>query len=58
MFEKLQGREKDSLFISYGRDAGFPNDICLHGILEDENENLWIPTNQGLAVLIHKAKRL
>ena len=57
MFEKLQGREKDSLFISYGRDAGFPNDVA-YGILEDENENLWIPTNQGLAVFNTQSEKV
>lgn len=35
-------------FISYSESDGLPNNV-IKGILEDENGNLWLSTNQGLS---------
>jgi signal transduction histidine kinase len=39
---------KDSLFVNFGQDEGFPNSV-MYGILENKNQHLWISTNKGLA---------
>lgn len=50
MFEKLQNAdiEKDSLFVRYTADHGFPNEV-IYGVLEDNNSRLWASTNKGIA---------
>ncbi len=49
MFEKLQNvdPEKDSLFVRYTADCGFPNEV-IYGVLEDNKGNLWASTNKGV----------
>lgn len=50
MFEEFSasaGSSKDSLFINFGRQNGFPNEV-IYGILQDDGENLWMSTNMGL----------
>ncbi|TMM56774.1 response regulator [Maribacter algarum] len=41
-------------FISYTESQGLPNNV-IKGILEDENQNLWLSTNQGLTRFDSKA---
>jgi ligand-binding sensor domain-containing protein len=45
----------DSLFVAYGRQHGFPNDV-IYGILEDDNGRLWLSTNKGLVVFDARRK--
>ncbi|MCP4216805.1 MAG: PAS domain S-box protein, partial [bacterium] len=40
---------KDS-FVRYSREDGLPND-CIYGILEDNNNKIWLSTNYGLSRL-------
>ncbi|MDX2304368.1 MAG: two-component regulator propeller domain-containing protein [Microscillaceae bacterium] len=39
---------KKNVFIRFGEKEGLPNDVA-YGILEDNQGNLWISTNKGLA---------
>lgn len=41
--------ENDSLFLNFGYEQGFPNDV-IYGILETPQRELWLSTNKGLAV--------
>ena len=42
-------QKKDSLFVNFGQEEGFPNEV-IYGMLEDAHQNLWISTNKGLVV--------
>ncbi len=46
---------RDSLFVAFGRQHGFLNEV-IYGILEDDRGNLWLSTNKGLAVFDGKVK--
>lgn len=60
MFSKLNGLQKqeyDSLFANFGRPEGFPNEV-IYGILEDQQQNLWMSTNQGLVAFDTKTEQV
>jgi PAS domain S-box-containing protein len=52
---KLIDREKGQ-FTAYTKKEGLPNDV-IYGILEDEQNNLWLSTNKGLSKFNPQTKR-
>ena len=59
MFKLLQSSssEKDSLFLNFSKEAGFPNDV-IYGILEDDHNALWTSTNKGIVEFDKQAGRV
>lgn len=43
----------EAFFIHFTEKEGMPNNT-IHGILEDENNNIWVSTNKGLAKLVRE----
>lgn len=48
---------KDSSYIYYNKAKGLPSDI-VYSIVQDNVNNYWIPTSQGLAQLDHKTRQI
>jgi ligand-binding sensor domain-containing protein/signal transduction histidine kinase len=48
MFEKFTSGELQPEFTSFGTQEGLPNEV-IYGILDDEQGNLWMSTNKGIA---------
>ncbi|MBZ0328236.1 MAG: hypothetical protein K8F54_11560 [Altibacter sp.] len=60
MFDVLSSekeRKNDSLFVNFGQEQGFPNDV-IYGILEDSHRNLWMSTNKGLVAFDIKTEQV
>lgn len=57
MFAELKSKQlgTDSLFSNFSKDQGFPNDV-IYGMLEDDNNQLWISTNKGIVAFDMKSE--
>jgi signal transduction histidine kinase/DNA-binding response OmpR family regulator/streptogramin lyase len=44
-------KDDEAIFMHFTEKEGMPNNT-IHGILEDENNNIWVSTNKGLAKIV------